>query len=368
MTRVIWMLTCAVLWWPAWLAAQAPAEKAVSSTPTQEAAIRRGIELHDQSKYDEAIAAYEAVLKESPSNATALYELAYSLVEKKDYARAIEVATRGTRYQSEELPMFFDIMASAHDSMGEPQKAIDAYTRGIAVVPDAPTLHYNMAMTYLESMKKPDEARLALERAALLAPGQPQIHLMLGQIMQDNGYPVPGLLAFATALLLEPGGKEALRAYGFMRQGLRGGVEVPVGPRDFVPVERAMRGGGPPKSASKTDEGNFAAIEERLAAAQRRFMTALDNGTPEVEALTAQVASFLSDLAAREPTRDASSFTGRFYIRYFAELQKNGYTEPFLFWSLQRAPVDGVRDWLTANEEKVREFLAWTQAYSWPQP
>lgn len=371
MHKVIWMLTCAALSLPAGLRAQAPADTPAASTPAQDEAIRRGVELHDQKKFDEAIAAYESVLKENPSNPTALYELAYSLLEKKDYARAIDVASRGTRYQSPQLPMFFDIMASAHDSMGEPQKAIDVYKRAIAIVPDAATLHYNMGITYLESLKQPDEARLALEKAALVAPGQAEIHLMLGQVFQTNNYPVPGVLAFLTALMVEPGGGEALRAYGFFRAGLKAGVALPTGPRDFVPVDQAMRGRGaaaPARPASKTDEGNFAAVEQRMSAAQRQFMSALDNGTPEVEALTAQVNALFNELAGRDPSRDASSFTGRFYVAYFAEVQKRGYVEPLLYWSLQRAPVDGVREWLTANEAKVREFLAWTQAYAWPTP
>lgn len=44
------------------------------------AAIERGVALHDAKKYPEAIAVYEAVLKENPRNAWALYEKSFALL------------------------------------------------------------------------------------------------------------------------------------------------------------------------------------------------------------------------------------------------------------------------------------------------
>src|SRR5215471_2897630 len=123
------------------LAAQSgpPTRTAAPSTPAETATIEAAIKLHDAGKYDEAIAKYEELLKLSPANMTALYELAYSFAANKDYEKSLAAATRGTEYQSPELPLFFDLIAGAYDSLGEPQKAIDAYKKGIQIVPDAST-------------------------------------------------------------------------------------------------------------------------------------------------------------------------------------------------------------------------------------
>src|SRR5262249_25483646 len=151
-------------------------------------------------------------------------ELAFSFAANKDYEKSLAAATRGVEYRSELLPMFYDLMGGAYDSLGEPQKAIDAYKKGIQIVPDASVLYYNMGVTYLESVKNPDEGRRALEKAVTLDPGQGEFHLMLGQVFQSNGYSTPALLAFSTYLILDPTGPRGLSAYGFWRAILRGGL------------------------------------------------------------------------------------------------------------------------------------------------
>src|SRR5262245_49437656 len=143
----------------------APTRTAAPSTTAETATIETGIKLHDAGKFDEAFAKYEEVLKLSPENMTALYEMAFSFAANKDYEKSLAAATRGTEYQSELLPMFYDLIGGAYDSLGEPQKAIDAYKKGIQIIPDAAVLYYNMGVTYLESLKNPDEGRRALEKA-----------------------------------------------------------------------------------------------------------------------------------------------------------------------------------------------------------
>src|SRR5262245_43440241 len=201
----------------------APTRTATSSTQAETATIEAGIKLHDAGKFLDAIAKYEEVLKLSPANMTALYELAYSFAANKEYEKSLAAAMRGTEYESELLSMFWDLVGGAYDSIGEAQKAIEAYKKGIQIVPDASMLYFNMGVTYLESLKNPDEARRALEKAVALDPQQPEFHLMLGQVFQSNGYATPAFMAFSTYLIFEPTGPRALAAYGFWRQILRGG-------------------------------------------------------------------------------------------------------------------------------------------------
>ena len=61
---------------------------------------------------------------------TALYELAFSFAANKEFEKSLAAATRGAEYQSDLLPMFYDLIGAAYDSMGDPQKAIDAYKKG----------------------------------------------------------------------------------------------------------------------------------------------------------------------------------------------------------------------------------------------
>ena len=66
-----------------------PTRTSTASTSAETATIEAGIKLHDAGKFEEAIARYEEVLKLSPANMTALYELAYSFAANKEYEKSL---------------------------------------------------------------------------------------------------------------------------------------------------------------------------------------------------------------------------------------------------------------------------------------
>ena len=353
-------------------AQRAPSRVPSTTTAEQEATIRAGIELHDKARYDEAIAKYQEVLAKSPTDVTAMFEMAYSYMAKKDYDKSLETARQGAQFKSELLPMFYDLIASSLDSKGQPLQAVETYKQGIALVPGASQLYFNMAVTYRESLDKPDDARFALEKAASIEPLHPGVQLLLGQVFQGSGYTTPAFLALSTFLVLDPGGNQALPGYGLWRALLKGGVDpIPNGPMSATPVpDRAMREATPgvARPASKKDEGDFAAFEARLVPTHAAFMQKLDSGTPEIQALVAQVNDLLATLPANPAGPAAASFTNRHYRPFFVALKQQNFVEPFVYWASQRAPVPGVTDWLESNEPKVREFLDWAAKYSWPKP
>ena len=231
---------------PALAQGVAPTRVATETTPEQEAIIRAGIDLHDKGQFDQAIAKYQEVLGKSPSNVTALFEMAYSYLSKKDFDKSLETARKGAEFKSDLLPMFYDVMASSLDGKGQPQQAIEIYKKGIALVPDASQLYYNMAVTYRESLGSPDDARLALQKAATIEPMHPGVQLLLGQVYQSTGYTTPAFLALSTFLVLDAGGNQALPGYGLWRALLKGGVDpIP----DSAPSGAAMRGAAPKRAA-----------------------------------------------------------------------------------------------------------------------
>ncbi len=334
-----------------------PSQSPTEPTPAQEEAVRAGIRLHDEGKYDEAIAAYQAVLDETPGAVTALYELAYSYAAKEDYAQSIATARRGAAYQSELLPLFYDIIGYSLDAMGEPRQAIDAYRQGLALVPDASQLYFNMAVTFLESLQDEPGARLALERAASIDPRHAGTQLLLGQVFQRGGYTTPALLALSTYLILEPAGRSSVQGYGLWRIVLRGGADD-------------SRGGlapAPARQPSKTDEGDFAALDRAVGESHVVAVAAQDGGATEIVALVAQLDRLLGALAER-PAAAAPAFADTHYVPYFVELKRRNFVEPFVYWVSQRTPVTGVQEWLARNRPRVQEFLDWTNAYEWPAP
>jgi tetratricopeptide (TPR) repeat protein len=348
----------------------APTRVPAKTTTEQEATIRAGVELHDKGQYDEAIAKYQEVLEKSPTDVTALFEMAFSYLSKRDFDKSFETAKKGVEFKSELLPMFYDLMASSLDSRGQPQQAIEMYKRGIALSPDASQLYYNMAVTYRESLNQPNDARVALQRAASIEPLHPGVQLLLGQIYQATGYTTPAFLALSTFLVLDPGGRQALPGYGLWRAVLKGGVDpIPdANPMSTSPMPtRPTRAPAQSASTPKLDEGDFSSVDTQVAASHAAFMRKLDDGTPEIEALIAQVDQLLGALPKQPSGPAANSFVNTHYVPFFVALKQQNFVEPFVYWASQRAPVPGVTDWLKANETRVRAFLTWASQYNWPK-
>lgn len=333
-------------------------------TEAAEAAIRAGVDLHDKGEFDAAIAKYREVLASSPGNVVALFELAYSQLARREFDQALDTARTGAAYRSDLLPMFYDVMASAFDSKGQPQQAIEAYRQGLALAPEASQLYFNMAVTYRESLHDQEQARLALQKAASLAPLHPGAQLLLGQVYQSSGYTTPAWLALSTFLIIEPGGPQGLQGYGLWRAILKGTVDpLP----EEVQRDAAMQSASS-RASAKTDEGDFAATERQLAPSYKQMLQKMDEGTTEIAALVGQVNAVLATLPAQPAGPAAGSFVNRHYVPFFVALRQTQYVEPFVYWASQRAPVPGVREWISANETRVREFLDWASAYTWPRP
>jgi hypothetical protein len=74
-------------------------------------------------------------------------------------------------------------------------------------------------------------------------------------------------------------------------------------------------------------------------------------------------------LLDNDKVTDRSAFAWRYYVPYFIELQKKGYTELFVYWVSQRTNLGGVREWAAdaANRQRVSAFLQWSQQYVWPK-
>src|SRR3982751_6517568 len=111
-----------------------PTLTAVPCTDAQKTAITAGTLLHDAKKYDDAIAKYQDVLTENPECMTALYELSMSYYFKGDKSKAMEAAYKGSKYKSDQLPLFYLTMANVLDDIGKGNEAVQVYIDGIKIL------------------------------------------------------------------------------------------------------------------------------------------------------------------------------------------------------------------------------------------
>lgn len=326
-------------------------------TEAQSARIKEGVALHDQRDYDAAIRKYQEVLAENPANVEALYELGYSYFTKKDYAKSLETALRGAEYKSNLVGGFYMLIGNSFDELGQADKAVDAYKSGIKLLPENYLLHYNLALTYYRTGKSAD-ARKSIKNALAAGPRHATSHILFASMLKDEGYNTPALLAALRFLVLEPASGRSANALKIAREVLRGGVSQDPSSNN-INITLAVGG--------KTDEGDFSTVDLVIGLAKAVGHTEAGKGKTEAQLLAEQVETVLGMISELEPGKNKSKFVYKYYVPYFAELKKRNFAEPFVYHAFQSSDIPGVREWLAANDARVKEFLAWSNQYPWPR-
>jgi tetratricopeptide (TPR) repeat protein len=337
---------------------QPPFRDSAPNSPAVTAILRTAETLYRQGKFDEAIARYEEALKLNSDSGLLLNQLADAYFQKKDYQKPLETADKGVQYKSNYLPLLYTTLGNSLDVVGQPQDAIEVYKKGVALSPNVGTLHYNLGVTYLASLRDAVQARAAFKQGALADPNHPGNHFQLAASFVTDDLKTPALLAVSRYLVLDAAADRAAPRYNLWRQLLNGNARPPDqnGQIQFVVNPN-----------QKKDEGNLQILDMDISMSKVVSFKA-SAGKPPMQVLFEQVDSLFAMYAKRPPGDDKDKFLWTYYMPYFTEMQQKGFVEPFVYYASQRTTIAGVREWLTANGERVRAFLDWSKNYSWPRP
>jgi hypothetical protein len=330
----------------------------LSEPPTveQQATIAEGIKLHDARRYDEAIAKYRSVLAENPACTNAMYELCMTLYAKGEKESAMELANRGSKYISDELPLFYGTMANILDDYGKPQEAINIYLEGLKLLAGDPrfaryrsSLDYNLGVTYFK-LKKYKETREALKLAVDNDYMYPSPHYLLAAVYSGTNYRIPALLAASRFVSVEYKTQRSANAAAIIVDVLKPPQSDPNTGKITINLDF-----GSPK-----DEGDFDSInlilpmmmvgksdKDKYKTSKELFVDAIDT-----------VFGLVS-----EDKKLSSSFVGKKYIPFVRELKARGYIEPFAYMVLYLNGDSTTKPWLAANDAKLSEFLKWAAEY-----
>ena len=336
---------------------QPPTRESAAITPTEAAAIRAGDALYAQGKFDDAIAQYEEALKVNGDSVFALNQIADSYFQMREYQKALDTAVRGAQFKSRSLPFLYTTIGNTLDTVGEHEKAIDVYKKGLALSPNAGILHYNLGVTYLVGLKDPPQARATFKQGAIADPNHAGIHFQLASSFAADDLKTPSLLALSRYLRLDAATDRATPRYNLWRQLLNGNarltdqngqIQIMVNPNQ------------------KKDEGNLQILDMDISMSKVvAFKTS--EGKSQMQSLFEQVNSLFAMYAKRPAGDDKDKFLWTYYLPYFTEMQQKNFVEPFVYFVSQRTSIPGVREWLSANDERVSAFLSWSKSYSWPK-
>jgi len=330
-------------------------------TAAQQKMLQEGVNLHDAKKYDEAIAKYRSILVESPDCAAAMYELSLSLNSKGEKLEAVETAYRGSKYISDELPLFYVLIANNLDDQGKPDDAIKIYRDGLKLLEGdtrfanyRSSLYFNLGVTQIK-LKKLNDARQSLKNAVESNFSYASPNFQLAYVFANTNYKMPAFLAACRFVSLEYNTNRTTPAAATIVNLMKPPAKDPRSGNTVINLDF----GGP------TEEGDFGSVN-LLLPMMLIPREEKDNGTAKTDnelfygALDTAVGLLASD------KKLASTFVGKTYIPFMADMKRSGHLEAFGYMVIYLSGKKDALTWLDANEVKLRSLIAWAQDYRLP--
>jgi tetratricopeptide (TPR) repeat protein len=300
-----------------------PAQTSSRLNQEEQAIIDEGTALHDQGKYDQAIAKYKQILDKHPNNVPVLSKMASTYFAAAKYDDAVKVATQGASFKSDYQSQLYMILGNSLDKLGRTDEAISTFKKALEVLPDNQLLHFNLA-AMLSNTGSFDEARSHLETSVQLDPKHASSHYALGQIYYKQEYRFPSTLALFRFLTLEPATQRSQKALAMLE-------------RNVIPA------GDSPK-----DQGDFGKYEPLMSAIQSNKQNRL---------------VFIDKLFSGMANEKAQgNFVIKCYFPYFIAIKRNGLVAPFTYYIYQSSDPDAAQ-WVKSHPDDVQRFLEWSTEF-----
>ena len=305
--------------------------------------VAQGTELHDQGKYDEAIAKYKTALRIDKNSTLANYELSYTYMVTAKYSNAIKYSRKVIEQDSDNQHGAYVVLGSSLDMSGKADKAIKAYEEGLLKFPNSNLLNYNLALTCY-NQKDYEKAEQAVINAILAKPKHGSSHIILAAIMKAKGERVLSLLPTYYFLMLEPNSRRSKINYNSLLNQLGQGVERK-NEQDIsvnVPTSSDSLFGAAEMMVSLLGASRF--TEENRDKSEMEFFIETTNG----------LFSILGELK-----KENSGIWWNLYVSKFYDLIQSNNLEAFCYYISQSTNSYIVNQYITDNADKIGQLKNW---------
>src|SRR5579875_1445922 len=142
-----------------------------------------------QSRYDDAIAAFSEVLKEDPKNVKAENNLGLCFEAKGEINQALlayQQAIKLDRGENRPSAQPYLNLGRLLTQMGKPEQALPSLLKGEQINPQLPEIHYELAKAYVR-LGKLHDSEAELKTAIRLRPNYSAAHYELGMVYRQLG-------------------------------------------------------------------------------------------------------------------------------------------------------------------------------------
>lgn len=306
--------------------------------------IKQGIALHNQGKYDDAIAKYNEALKLDPNNEYGHYELAFSLYAENKYDDAIPHLEISVKSANKNLSVAsYSLLGTIYDNNKQGKKAIEIYKKAIEIDPDYPQIYYNLGITYSRNQMYPEAEASAIEAIKHDQKNASSQRLYALVCFHENKR-ANALLGLCSFLLLEPTGQRAAEAYGNIQHILQGGVLKDANGNNAIAVSI--------DDAKENNTLNTAISMVTLAARTQKL-----TGADLLEYQLKSIFAITGELSAKKTEK---TFFDKFFVDYFYKLSQSDNMPVFAHTvALQGPNRDESGAWLKAHTDQIHALGEW---------
>ena len=180
--------------------------------------IKKGIELHDERDYKQAIEAYKEALEIDPNSMLATYELALSYLALRDYDNASKLSKDVINSKDEKLlSAAYRVKSQALVEKGKTDEAIALLENAIKIIKNDYNLHFNLALNYFNKGDL-DKTIFHVDNALNLDKFQSGAYLLSAYALSDKEIWVQSILSFQFFLLNEENSHRSKSAFEEMLQ------------------------------------------------------------------------------------------------------------------------------------------------------
>ncbi|GAB6012862.1 tetratricopeptide repeat protein [Viscerimonas tarda] len=302
---------------------------------SSEKLMRKGVSLHDQGKYTEAISYYQQALQINPGSMSAIYEMSLSYLHLKDYDNALKYSTKVINANF--LPLLVDaycVKSSALAELNKYDQSIKLLTEAIERCGDEYLLHYNLGLSYF----KKKDLRLAvshLGKAIEIDTTHPSAFLLYAYTLNDSGKWLQALFSFHFFLLQEPNTERSKEAFNEMYDILTMDL-----PSDSPKLEEEDGIGR--RIIYDYMQKNRPATDDPA----RKFLF--------IENVTKKMILTLSQMQ----DESQKGLLWDFFLPIYSEILASGYIDVYCHYiSVSQFPSS--LEWWNKNTDKVDQFISW---------
>ena len=165
-------------------AAQA-AQQPGSAAAELKGSFEKAVALQGAGQFDEAEAAYKAILEKTPDVPEVYQNLGAVYAAKKDFAQAEATYLKGLEIKPDSADMATQL-ARLYQENGQPEKAMEVMSKSASANPADAKAQFNQGIFLLNSYKN-EEAIAAFEAAVKADPSMTEAYFRLGALMVGQG-------------------------------------------------------------------------------------------------------------------------------------------------------------------------------------